>query len=72
MIISLFSGMGARGHGDNCEMDYYDSKFSTIKTTFEMLHGEIEALRNILDAIGNNSSTQWYNSLIRTGLYLPP
>ena len=49
LAASLFSGIGTPDHGHNWSFGYFDKKFETISTTFEMLQTEIETLANIIE-----------------------
>ena len=61
---SLFSGIGSRSHGNTWSHEYYDNKFASIETTFEMLQAEIDTLSNIIEASEGRSNTKWYNHTI--------
>ena len=50
LTASLFSGIGQANHGHSWSFDYFDKKFGTISTTFEMLPSEIQTLANITEA----------------------
>ena len=61
---SLFSGIGSRSHGNTWNMEYFDNKFTSIETTFEMLQSEIDTLSHIIEALEGRSNTKWYNHTI--------
>ena len=64
LTASLFSGIGTPDHGHNWSFDYYDKKFATISSTFEMLQAEIETLANIIEATEKTQAKHWYDGLI--------
>ena len=61
---SLFSGIGSSSHGNTWSHEYFDNKFTSIETTFEMLQSEIDTLSHIIEALEGRSNTKWYNHTI--------
>ena len=61
---SLFSGIGSRSHGNSWNHEYFDQKFASIETTFEMIQSEIDTLSNIIEAVEGRNNTKWYNHTI--------
>ena len=53
---SLFSGIGSRSHGNTWSHEYFDNKFASIETTFEMLQSEIDTLS---EASEGRNNTKW-------------
>ena len=64
LAASLFSGIGTPDHGHSWSLEYFDKKFATISTTFEMLQTEIETLANIIEATEKAQAKHWYNGII--------
>ena len=64
LTASLFSGIGQADHGQNWSFDYFDKKFGTISTTFEMLQSEIQTLANIIEATEKTQAKHWYDGVI--------
>ena len=61
---SLFSGIGSNNHGSKWSFEYFDQKFASIETTFEMIQSEIDTLSNIIEAVEGRNHTKWYNNTI--------
>ena len=64
LAASLFSGIGTPDHGHSWSFGYFDKKFETISTTFEMLQTEIETLANIIEAAEKAHAKHWYDGII--------
>ena len=64
MAASLLSCIGTSDHGHNWSFGYFDKKFETISTTFEMLQTEIETPANIIEATERAHAKHWYDGII--------
>ena len=64
LVASLFSGISTSDHGHNWSFNYYDQKFATISSTFEIFQAEIEIMANIIKATEKAQAKHWYDGII--------